>query len=763
MRLASRSVLREIWPPFVLGFAAYTFILLIRTVYFLADFFVRRSASFGDVVRLAVLSLPWIVVLTLPMAFLLAVLVGIGRLAGDSEIIALRSCGIGPMAVYRPAMGAAVGLSVGVFLLYNLVLPGANDSLTRSLARVAATSVVNVVHPRTFREARSGVTLYFDHAGPDGRSLEGVFVKLGEEWERDQRVIVARRGILTLEGERLWLDLFQSTLHEYDPADPARYRLNRAQAQRVLLAGDIGLSSSASVSYEKGLRAQSLAELLESARRVRRESPENYRLAWVEIHKKFSIPFACLAFAVIGIPLAESARRGGRGSAFAISLAIIILYYVLLSAGETWGQRGRLPPAVAIWIPNVLLLAGGAIAIARSGHEHARWQWKLPFRRRPSARPAVAARARPRFGSLLRFPGILDRYVLRRFLTVLLFATVSVLVLAVIVDYAERVDRIAKNHPPGAVVLGYYRCFLLSIAMQIAPFVSLIATLVCLGILSKNNEDTAFKASGVSLHRLAAPILAATAVGALVFFALEEYVVPYAERQQARYYNIINGRPEDYGAARTPAERNWRRSDDGSIWHQEESDPARGVLVAPSVFRFDGDFDLVRREAARFASWDGSRWIFRQGWSRTFGESSETAYRTYLEDAVPGDPPRNFARERRTPEQMRWREVQRYARRLKAGGYATGDLETALHAKFSTPALIPLMALLGVPFAFRIGRRGALAGIGVGLALGMGFLIAVAFFTKLGDVGALPAALAAWSPNVLATTLAVYLLLRLRT
>jgi lipopolysaccharide export LptBFGC system permease protein LptF len=112
---------------------------------------------------------------------------------------------------------------------------------------------------------------------------------------------------------------------------------------------------------------------------------------------------------------------------------------------------------------------------------------------------------------------------------------------------------------------------------------------------------------------------------------------------------------------------------------------------------------------------------------------------------------------------MRWRELERYTRRLKAGGYATSDLETALYAKFAAPALIPLMALLGVPFAFRIGRRGALAGIGVGLVLGMGFLVATAFFTKLGDVGALPAILAAWSPNVLAATVAIYLMLRLRT
>src|SRR5262249_23084684 len=193
---------------------------------------------------------------------------------------------------------------------------------------------VNVVHPRTFREVRPGVTLYFDSTGADGRSLEGVFVKLGEEGERDQRVMVARRGALTLENDRLWLDLFNSTVHEYEAGDPAHYRLNRSQAQRVLLTGDIW-NASASVAYEKSLRNQSVRELMATAQRIRAQSPESYRLAWVEIHKKFSIPFACLAFAIIGIPLAESARRGGRGSAFAISLAIIILYYVLLSAGET--------------------------------------------------------------------------------------------------------------------------------------------------------------------------------------------------------------------------------------------------------------------------------------------------------------------------------------------------------------------------------------------------------------------------------------------
>jgi lipopolysaccharide export LptBFGC system permease protein LptF len=112
---------------------------------------------------------------------------------------------------------------------------------------------------------------------------------------------------------------------------------------------------------------------------------------------------------------------------------------------------------------------------------------------------------------------------------------------------------------------------------------------------------------------------------------------------------------------------------------------------------------------------------------------------------------------------MRFRELQRYARRLKRTGYPTSSLETALQWKLARPLLLPVMALLALPFAFRIGKRGTLAGIGVGLVLGMVFLVSTAFFTKLGDVGALPPLLAAWSPHVLFTTAASFLLVRLRT
>jgi LPS export ABC transporter permease LptG/LPS export ABC transporter permease LptF len=761
MRLISRSILRELWPAFLLGFAAYTFVLLLRTILFLADFAVRRSAPFLEVARLAVLSLPWISVLTLPMAFLLAVLVGLGRLGADSELVALRSCGVGPAAVYRPVLGAAAGLCLFVLLIYNLVLPPANLALETSMGRLAATSIVNLVAPRTFREPRPGVTFFFDRVAPDGRSFEGIFLKLGEAAEPPNRIIVARRGGLALEGDRLWLDLYGSTVHELDPEDPSRYRTSRNDFQRLLLAGEIGNPTGARAVSDRGIRSQSLSQLWRSAHRGDLR-PEDRRLIWVEIHKKFVIPFACLAFAIIGIPLAESFRRGGRGASFALSLLILVLYYVLLTSGETWAQEGRVSPGLAMWASNILLVVLGVVAAL------ARLTLRSPLPVRPlPAVPAVqalaaAAPGRRALRARLRLLSLADLYVLKRFLSALALVLASAILLAVVVDYAEKVDEVARHHPSTEALLGYYRYFLVSITLQIAPFAVLLATLVGLGVLSKNNEDTAFRASGVSLHRLAAPVLVAAGLLACLAFAVSEYVLPFAEQRQARYRNEIYGHPPDFGAA-SAAGNNWYLAQDGAIWHREEGDAARKTLFGVSIFAFDENFELRGRTAAREAVWDGKAWLLRQGWNRDFAAAEQASYRSFLEERVPGDPPQSVTATRRRPEEMRFRELERLTRRLRAGGYPTASLETALQSKLAQPAILPVMALLATPFAFGVGRRGALAGIGIGVLLGVLALIASAFLTKLGEVGALPPGLAAWSPNVIFGLAAAYFLVRLRT
>ena len=764
MRLVSRSVLREIWPPFLLGFFAYTFVLLIRTILFLADFAVRRSASFGEVARLVALSLPWIVVLTLPMAFLLGVLIGVGRLSADAEVVALQACGLGPWALFRPALGAAAVLSLAVFGIYNVLLPATNAALEKSMARVAATSIVNVVAPRTFREPRPGILFFFDRLAPDQRSFEGVFLKLGDEGEAANRVIVAQRGALTLEGDRLWLDLFESTVHEVDPADAARYRITRNASQRILLAGENVNAAGTRVTTEKGIRARTLPELWAAARALAPTDPKR-RVALTELNKKLAIPFACFAFALVGVPLARSLRRGGRGSGFAASLLILVGYYVLLSSGETWAIEGRLSPVFAMWLPNLSLAALGLGAALYPSERRGR-SVPRPLAEAAAADAATAGR-RSRLAERSTHPAfrllsLVDRYVLARFLTALGLVLASAVLISLVVDYADKLDEVARHHPPASVVLGYYRYFLLSITITIAPFAILLATLAGLGVLSKNNEDTAFRASGVSLLRLSLPVLCAAAIAGVVCFTVGEYVLPFSEQRQQRFRNVIYGQPADAGLQSHGA-HNWYLSDRGEIWHREEANPASTQLFGIAIFRFNPRFELVGRAAAHEATWTGDAWRLRLGWNRDFAPKAPKPYASFIEDTIPGDPPKALAAVRRRPEEMRFRELERLTRRLRSGGYVTAGLETALQSKLAQPAMLPIMALLAAPFAFRVGRRGTMAGIGVGLFLGILALVAGAFSTKLGEAGALPPLLAAWSPDVLFSLAATYFVLRMRS
>ena len=426
-------------------------------------------------------------------------------------------------------------------------------------------------------------------------------------------------------------------------------------------------------------------------------------------------------------------------------------------------------PALAMWLPNAILVALGfaAAALRFSGRAprapRPRIEAKAVEARTPRPAPAAAqaASSLPRGRRLPRLLSLVDRYVLTRFLSALLLIFLSAMLLSIVVDYADKLDEVARHHPGFTNVLGYYRYFALSLAVQIAPFAVLLATLVGLGVLSKNAEDTAFKASGVSLWRLAAPVVACVGIGAVLAFAVGEYVLPVAEQRQARFRNVIYGRPVDYGI-RSSAERNWYLSADGNIWYREESVPARNALLGVSIFRFDPGFTLAGRTDARQAVWSGTDWTLKDGWSRDFA-ASDTPFRKFAEDRIPGDPPASVVASRRRPEEMRFRELERLTRHLRSGGYPTASLETALQAKLAQPALLPVMALLGVPFAFRVGRRGALAGIGVGLTLGILTLVFSAFSTKLGEVGALPPWLAAWSPAILFGLAGAYLTLRIRT
>jgi len=172
----------------------------------------------------------------------------------------------------------------------------------------------------------------------------------------------------------------------------------------------------------------------------------------------------------------------------------------------------------------------------------------------------------------------------------------------------------------------------------------------------------------------------------------------------------------------------------------------------------------LSRDCSTGEIWSRTAWLFSDGWAREFPGLIAT-YTQFQGPRVVRFPetPSYFNSEIRPPKQMRYGELKRYIQELVESGQAVPELEVELHSKIAYPVISLIMAIVALPFAFRLGRQGALYGVGISIVIGMAFLMVFAFFTKLGEAGVLPPAVAVWSPGAVFAILSAYLFLGVRT
>ncbi len=508
------------------------------------------------------------------------------------------------------------------------------------------------------------------------------------------------------------------------------------------------------------------------------------RTARVEMHKKLAIPAACVVFGFFALPLGFNNRRGGKSSGFALSIAVILVYYVLLGNGEEAALLGRIPAVVAMWGPNLVLLVLGAVIAVRRNRDR-RWHlpaWvpHLPRRKKPSAEtaetPEAVERRRGfrlgvrtpdlilRFPRLrLAFPNIIDRYVIRNFLWIFVLVAASCVTIWIVADLGEIVDEALKNRVGAEVLFDYYKYLSLQIFFELAPIAVLITALVVFSLLSRTNEVTACKALGVSLYRLCVPALvAAFGVAALGAF-LQAQVLPASNQRVAQLKDHIKGRE----TARTyrRADRQWLAGQGRYLYNYLHYDERAQTLQRLQIFEFDEAYRLVQRLYAATARHIGGRWVFTDSWKRTFDGAQVTSYERFPQPILVDYPetPEYFQSEIKRPEQMTYGELRDYVRELRGSGQLVPELEVDLHSKLAFPVVSFVMGMVALPFAFRLGRRGALYGLGIAVVLGMVFLGIFAFFKTMGEAGALPPAVAVWSPSVLFALFSGYLFLGVKT
>lgn len=811
MKILTRYILKEMIGPTVLGFAFYTSIILMQKLFDMAGMIIRRSLSASAVGKLLLLSLPHIVVLTVPMSLLFGVLIAVGRLSADSEIIAMRALGISARAIYRPVLVLSFAMFLLNLYLINVVMPRGNSQFQALRAEILTSSVEKEIKPRVFYDEYENLVIYVNDVDRQTGAWKGVFVADSRSAEEGlsegttpaqikeraaahqnqlsdvsaltsgggQRVVVAETGTLSVlkPGKQVWMDLKNAETHVWDPRKPDRYDRNRNDVQRILVA-DTTMPEQSTLNLARSFREMNLRELLQQSHMLRRGDPLAYNIARVEIQKKFAIPFACLVFGILGLPLGITNRRGGKSSGFSLSIAIILFYYVMLNNGEHLAVAGSVSPFIGMWGANIILLVMGVYLLVRanrdagarrdSGGFLGRIAGAIGslFRRRSKAESTEKANVEESPSLLNRlditFPNIIDRYILREFLKILGLVLISVMALAIIVDYTEIAGDVRENNIAFHTLATYYRFLAFQVLNWTLPISVLVATLVTFGILSKNNEITAVKSGGVSLYRITLPVLAVAALISVFSYFILDFVLPYANQRAANIKRKIQGRTP---IASNSQQRLWYFGKGRYLINFLSYDRDREELSQVQVFEFDpAEFRLTRRVYAQRAKWNGKAWSFENGWMRSFtAEGSTYAPITTPLALYYSERPEDFETEIKSPDQMTFAQLRRYIDTIRKTGYTADELAVKLYTKTSWPAISLIMALIALPFAFRMGRRGALYGIGVAMILGIFYWMIFAVFTKFGEVGNLPALLAAWSANILFAIAAMYMFLHVET
>lgn len=772
MRILTRYILREVVSHALLGGALFTFLLFMRDLGQILDLVVRDSAPLPSVAAIFAYTLPNTLTVTLPMAMLVGVLLGLSRMAADSEITAMRASGLGVMMFVRVL--ALVGVTACAISLVNTlwIAPHSTAALLRLEEGLKSSQASFEVQPRVFYEDFRNYVLYVQDIRATSGAAKWRKVFLADlSTPGEPRITTAAEATVINSGaDTVQMRLRNGAEHDTISDDPNQYSISTFKESEVPVQfqsqTEARLGRSDSPILAMGTR--------EIARRARQPDGRDRRIYAIELQKRLSYPFACIVLMLVGVPLGMSSKRGGKGAGFVLTILLVFAYYFLSSTGIALARQDKVAPWIGVWAANAVFGLAGALLL----RQMTRGMLTVgPVASLFSSRKAETAKAgaeesaeqplKPRGN---RFPLILDGYVMRSFCGNFLLVLCSFVMLLLVFTFFELLGDIIRNRTP-LVTVGLYLIDLMpSMIYVTTPLAVLIAVLSTFGLLNRSSELTAMKATGISLYRVIIPVLALAAVLAVALFAFDDFYLPVANRKQEALRMTIKGKPPQ---TYLRPDRKWifgeqKPGEPARIYYYRFFDTDADQFADMTVFEFDPDtFLLTRRIFAKNVTWQPQlhQWVFENGWERTFNGSEVQNYHTFDVATFPvlTEQPAYFKKELLQSQEMNFAELERYIRDLQQGGFDVVRLRVALFHKFAYPAIALVMAVLAVPFALSMGKRGSLTGIATAIGIAIVYWVISNLFEAMGNASMLPAALAAWSPDVLFALTGGYLLLRAPT
>lgn len=355
-------VFREITVPFILGFSVFTFVLLMGKLLQLADMVIAKGMPISDILRLIAFMLPSFCVVTIPMSFLLAVLLAFGRLSADSEITAMKAGRISLYGLLPPVLTfASIAFAVSMFVTV-YALPWGNSSFKIFLYDIIKARITLSIKEKVFNDNFPGMVLYVDDYDQKRHSISDIII-YDDRKPEEPSTIFAKSGAIATDAvkKEIRLSLRDGSIHRI--SGKSNYHL--VEFANYDLSINLSQASPGVKTDEQDMSFSELRQNINNPATDRKSRTDQL----LEFHKRLSLPFACFVFVLIGIPLGLQNQRSGKAAGFSTSISVIIFNYILFSMGKTLGQKDLLYPAAAMWMPNIALLAVGIYLFKKTADE----------------------------------------------------------------------------------------------------------------------------------------------------------------------------------------------------------------------------------------------------------------------------------------------------------------------------------------------------------------------------------------------------------
>ncbi len=796
-----RYVAREIRAPLLLGLAAFSMIFLINQLFAITRQVIEKQVPLSLILGFVGAEIPSILRITLPMSILLAVLIGIGRMNAQNEVIVLRTAGISALRLFRPVLLVAALLFGAAAFTTHYLDPWAwvyQDELFDEINR--ARDPNREIDAGVFYQQLENAVFYAREVADstEGPVQQGTLLLL--ESPRDEglsELILARKSQTFFERDtgRISLLLDEGELHSWDPTSPETYTLGRFEnltrpfPPSPFFGAKRGSRGEKNPRFKAGYELPALIhgfqEELATAKNDGQRSTLRYRIraARVVWHERWALPAAIPVLAFLAFPLAVRTRRGGRFAGLAQAILVIFVYYLLLSIGDGLTKPNEIPAWVGQWIPvAVCFLWAVVLWTLLALRERGRMTAGIPetiarltlfFLRRRPARPVRDLTGHHRSESRNRGVRLvplsrMDVYLASGYLRMFLAVMLILVALTAAVDASTAADRASENYQsiPWGDVFTYV---VLSIPVNLRhlfPIAALAAALISLTSLARAGEIVALKASGIGPVRIVAPLVAATVLISGSYAAIQETLLPSAQHEAKKILHRLKG---ETAADESRSGRQWIFGDEGHLWAYSHS--RAKWLASPGLFRVNLDrARLLERIEAREARLEDGKWVFIDGWRRTFSERGVETFDHFqrLPTQLTEDPALFGATKTlflgsRLADEKTFKELLEHLRRMSQAGFDSSALLVGLHTKIVIPLLPILLLIVGAPMAVSgWSRRGGLYGFGLALIITFVFWAIWSASTALGRDGLLAPILAAWLPPALLLLTGGFLMLRAR-